>query len=149
METAYGFCGRSGASSTVGTVSGGPYSSPEPIESTTADGHSSRTASSTLAVIATFCDNVAERVLPGLPDVRARGEVVDDVRPRVAHERAHDRGVAQVGDRRRRGGDDLVARGLAGRDEMAAGEPGRAGDEDAAHAAKIKGPGPFRSARPN
>ena len=58
METAYGFCGRSGASSVVGTVSGGPYSSLEPTRTTTASGASWRTASSTFAVIATLSAKV-------------------------------------------------------------------------------------------
>ena len=55
----------------------------------------------------------------------ARGEVVDDVGPRVGDERARDGGVAQVGSRGGRRGDDVVAGGLAGGDEVAAGEAGR------------------------
>ena len=79
----------------------------------------------------------ADRVLPRLPHVRAGGEVVDDVGPRAGDERAGGRGVAQVERRRGRRGDDVVARGLAGGDEVAAGEAGRAGDQDAAaHAAR-------------
>ena len=58
METAYGFWGRSAASSVVGTVSGGPYSSPDPTEITTASGASWRTASSTFAVKATLSASV-------------------------------------------------------------------------------------------
>ena len=122
METAYGFCGRSGASSVVGTVSGGPYSSPEPTDD---DDRLGRLVAHRLEHVRGHRDVVgerAERVRPRLPDVGARGEVVDDVGPRVRDERARDGGVAQVGLRRRRGGDDVVARGLAGRDEVAAGE---------------------------
>src|SRR4051812_47792083 len=60
----------------------------------------------------------------------ARGEVVDDVRPRAGDEPAGRGWVAQVERGRGRSTQDLVPRRLARRDEMAPGEPGRAGDED-------------------
>jgi hypothetical protein len=63
--------------------------------------------------------------------VRAGGEVINDVRPRIRDKAAGGRGVAQVERRRGRCGDDIVARDVACVDEVAAGEAGRSGDEDA------------------
>jgi hypothetical protein len=62
----------------------------------------------------------------------------DGVGPRAGDERAGGSRVAQVDRGRRRCGDDEFAGGLARRDEVLAGEPGRAGDQDApAHAAHL------------
>ena len=90
-----------------------------------------RTASSTLAVIATLWASTPSGSSHESPRAPARrgGRRRPGARRRTsARTTAGSRRSADGGRRR---GDDLVARGLAGGDEVATGEPGRPSDEDA------------------
>src|SRR6185436_18018870 len=69
------------------------------------------------------------RVLPGLADVGARGEVVEDVGPGGGDSGARRAGVQQVRSRAARDLDDVVAARTAVRGEVAAGETAGARDE--------------------
>ncbi len=147
FETAYGFAGLSGASSSIGSRARRPYTSQVLTHTTRASGSVEAQRLEHVDRGGDVLLDGRRRVLPGAADRAERGEVVDDLGSQVARAAPDRVEVAQVdaapsptspgarrAARRRTPRRRLRARAR----EIAAGEARRSGDQDAQRATETR-----------